>query len=338
MLKFLLITLLIVILGILGLVGSVYVYLSPEEPLPKIAAPSSVRTTPAGEMIGFQGKHGAHSWLGIPYALPPVMQLRWKAPRPAGYWKGRRERLNYGSQCVQRSIASPGQDIIGDEDCLTLNIWAPTFGPTTVPKDDERLPVMFWIHGGGNSIGSGGSDISAIYDGSLMATEYKVIVVTINYRLGHLGWFTHSALRDAGSSTESASGNFGTLDIIAALVWVQNNISYFGGDPGNVTIFGESAGGTDVLTMLASPLASGMFQKAIVQSGALRITPMSEGEEVGTDSRGPILSSREITARLLLTTGMASDKDAAFAMQDEWSAVELSSWLRGVTRRDRSTK
>lgn len=332
MLRFFLITILVIVLAIVGAAWSVYSYLSPEEPLPKLAAPSSVRTTESGTIIGFQGKHDAHTWLGIPYAQAPVMDLRWKAPRPPIPWEGRKEMLEYGNPCVQLSILQSGEGIYGDEDCLTLNIWAPVIGPTKIPTGEDRLPVMFWIHGGGNTIGSGGSQTVQIYDGSLMATEHNVIVVTINYRLGLLGWFAHSALRETSGSPESASGNFGTLDIIAALTWVQNNIANFGGDPSNVTIYGESAGGTNTLSMMASPLARGLFQKAIVQSGVFEILPMQAAEEIRQGPQGTdMLTSREVTARLLMQAGRAIDKDSAIAMQDEMSARELSLWLKGFT-------
>lgn len=130
---------------------------------------------------------------------------------------------------------------------------------------------MFWIHGGGNTVGSGGSELTRIYDGSVMASEQNVIVVSVNYRLGPMGWFFHDALRDTSDTPEDASGNYGTLDLIAALGWVQENIAVFGGNPANVTLFGESAGGFNVLSLMASPPAKGLFHKAIVQSGRLDI-------------------------------------------------------------------
>ena len=137
---------------------------------------------------------------------------------------------------------------MGSEDCLYLNVYAPQFAQTAVPAGEARLPVMVWIHGGGNTIGEAG-----FYDGGNLAVTHRVIVVTTNYRLGPFGWFRHAALNGEGTSDLDHSGNFGTLDLIRALQWVQENISAFGGDPGNVTIFGESAGGTNVFTLLLSP-------------------------------------------------------------------------------------
>ena len=160
--------------------------------------------------------------------------------------------------CVQEPSGLGGADgeglIVGSEDCLYLDIKAPK-------KLDKSLPVMFWIHGGGNITGR-----KDIYDFSKMVKDHEVIVVTINYRLGPLGWFTHPSIQDNQSGLDKAS-NFGTLDIIQALKWVNQNIENFGGDKNNITIFGESAGGHNVLSLLVSPLAKGLFHKAISQSG-----------------------------------------------------------------------
>lgn len=245
MLRMLLILVLTVILASLGVLTGIYFYLKPDEPLARIASPSSVRMTDYGELVGYQGRYDAHAWLGIPYAQPPVRDLRWKAPRPPLPWTGRRETLEFGEPCVQLPVlpdSDQGRGYIGNEDCLYLNIWAPTIGPTRIPTGDDRLPVMFWIHGGGNAMGSGGSEDTDLYNGSLMVSEHDVIVVSVNYRMGPLGWFAHDALMKTSTTPEDASGNFGTLDLIAALRWVQANIHRFGGDPRRVTIFGESAG------------------------------------------------------------------------------------------------
>lgn len=327
--------LLIVFVGLAAFAGSVYLYLSPEEPAARISAPSSLRTTSDGEIIGFQGKYNAHTWLGLPYAQPPIGDLRWKAPRPLMPSTVRREALNYGSSCVQLPVlpnSDDGKGYLGSEDCLVLNIWAPTFGPTKVPKADDRLPVMFWIHGGGNSMGSGGSERTEFYDGSFLATEHNVIVVTVNYRMGPLGWFAHDALMETAVTPEDASANFGTLDLIAALKWVQQNIGYFGGDASNVTIFGESAGGSNVLSLMASPLATGLFQRAIAQSSALNIHSMDEAQQIGIDSKGhAVLSSREVVAGWLVKAGRAANREVAIAMQDEMSPEELALWLRELS-------
>jgi para-nitrobenzyl esterase len=194
--------------------------------------------------------------------------LRWRAPLAAAPWTGTRTATAMGSPCIQfwgpiSGLKGHEGDVVGAEDCLYLNIWAPAAAST--PAADERLPVMVWIHGGGNTIGTGNT-----YNGSHLAGSQKVVVVTINYRLGVLGWLSHPALREGAANAADASGNYGVLDMIEALRWVQKNIAAFGGDPANVTVFGESAGGHDVFALLASPLAKGLFQRAIVQSGSLR--------------------------------------------------------------------
>jgi para-nitrobenzyl esterase len=201
--------------------------------------------------------HGVISWNNIPYAEPPVEDLRWKAPRDF-----KSDSLIQDSKqityCVQEPSGLGGADgetlVVGSEDCLYLDIKAPK-------NIDKPAPVMFWIHGGGNTTGR-----KDIYDFSKMVKDHQVIVVTINYRLGPLGWFTHPDIQGNQEDIDKTS-NFGTLDIIHALKWVNKNISNFGGDKNNVTIFGESAGGHNVISLLVSPLAKGLFHKAISQSG-----------------------------------------------------------------------
>ena len=197
-------------------------------------------------------------WDDIPYAQPPIDQLRWKAPRAVNNPKNiiSPKENNY---CVQRpsSLGGPGGEglYVGTEDCLYLDISAP------VRKKSELLPVMFWIHGGGNTSG-----LKDLYDFNKMVRRHNVIVVRINYRLGPFGWFTHPSIQDFQTNLDKTS-NFGTLDIIAALRWVKDNIILFGGDPDNVTIFGESAGGHNVFSLLVSDKSKGLFHKAISMSG-----------------------------------------------------------------------
>ena len=197
-------------------------------------------------------------WDDIPYAKPPIDQLRWKAPRTINNSKNiiSSKENNY---CVQRpsSLGGPGGEglYVGTEDCLYLDISAPA------RKKSELLPVMFWIHGGGNTSG-----LKDLYDFNKMVRRHNVIVVRINYRLGPFGWFTHPSIQDFQTDLDKTS-NFGTLDIIAALHWVKENISLFGGDPDNVTIFGESAGGHNVFSLLVSDKSKGLFHKAISMSG-----------------------------------------------------------------------
>ena len=313
-------------MAIASTIGGVYAYLSPEEQPPKLASPSSIRQLISGEIIGIQGNNDVHAWLGIPYAKPPLGELRWKAPRLVEPWQERREVLAIANRCTQLPIIPGDPGPIGAEDCLYLNVWSPINAEGNVPVGDGALPVMFWIHGGANTIGQGGT---SIYDGSLLAIEHDVIVVTINYRLGPLGWFTHPSLREVDTTPEDRSGNYGTLDIIAALNWVQANIAVFGGNPGNVTIFGESAGGWNVLTMMASPLAEGLFHRAISQSGGLTIASIASAENYrDDDDPGDQNSSREVINRLLLNDGSADSQKSARTIQSAMSAEELAAWLR----------
>jgi para-nitrobenzyl esterase len=338
MLKFILLLLLFVVLIAVGSAVGVYSYLSPEEEAVKRTSPSSVRTLSTGDIIGLQGKHGAHVWLGIPYAQPPVGDLRWKAPLRALPWEGRKEMLGYGAQCPQLPVIEnidADRAYVGVEDCLRLNVWAPTYHKDGVPTADEALPVMFWIHGGGNTVGSGGSDLVQIYDGSMMATEQKVIVVSVNYRLGPMGWFFHDALRETSGTREDASGNYGTLDLISALGWVQENIAAFGGNPSNVTIYGESAGGFNVLSLMASPLARGLFHKAIVQSGGLNIFTRKQSQVPWKNQGGNhVMTSQEMTANWLVRSGRAPGKTSAMLMQSDLDSQALSNWLRSLPLQD----
>ena len=207
-----------------------------------------------GVVHGADDGSGVRSWLGIPYAAPPIGDLRWKPPQPALHWDGKREATMYGPKCPQNTVLTPGGGI---EDCLSLNVWTPSPAPM-------NAPVMVWIHGGAFIFGSGGD---AFYAGSELARTHAVVVVSINYRLGGLGFFAHPALA-AEDPARSSSGNYGILDQHAALEWVHRNIAGFGGDPTNVTLFGESAGGFSTCTHYAMPDNAELFQRAIVESGA----------------------------------------------------------------------
>ena len=218
---------------------------------------SEIVQSSSGIAEGYQ-KNYVINWDDIPYAQAPIGDLRWKAPRkidnPSQIITSKENNF-----CVQRPSGMGGSEgegfFSGSEDCLYLDIKAP------INHSKKALPVMFWIHGGGNTSG-----LKDLYDYSKMVNKHNVIVVSINYRLGPFGWFTHPAIQELQSGIDKSS-NFGTLDIIEALKWVQLNISLFGGDPSNVTIFGESAGGHNVLSLLASQKAKDLFHKAISQSG-----------------------------------------------------------------------
>ncbi|MEM6703454.1 MAG: carboxylesterase family protein [Acidobacteriota bacterium] len=231
------------------------------------------------------------AFMGIPFAAPPVGDLRWKPPQPVVPWEGTTyEAVIPGPTCMQAPYPEgsvywrPAEET--SEDCLYLNVWTPA------NSADETLPVMVWIHGGALTRGSGSLDV---YDGTNLAATQDVVVVTVNYRLNVFGYFSHPAL--SAESENGASGNYGVLDQVAALQWVQNNIGSFGGDPGNVTIFGESAGSWSVNTLVASPLADGLFHKAIGQSGgAFRPLPRLSQDLTGIPSGES--AGRELAASL----------------------------------------
>lgn len=226
---------------------------------------------------------------GIPYARPPLGVLRWESPQPVAPWRGVRNATQPGSPCIQEEAGltpflSPlskaygasfvGEPVRSSEDCLYLNVWAPVWPP------QQSLPVMVWLHGGSHVAGSG---TQTTYDGASLAS-HGVLIVTINYRLGVLGFLCHPEL--TAKSPHHSSGNYGLLDQLAALAWVQRNIAQFGGDPGNVTLFGESAGAIDAGTLMASPLSSGLFRRVISESGpAFGVGPaqtLSQAEAFGT--------------------------------------------------------
>jgi para-nitrobenzyl esterase len=216
---------------------------------------------------------------GIPFAAPPVGALRWKAPQPVEPWTGVRKAVDYGPRCMQGSIYGDMRffDAGPAEDCLYLNVWMPEAAYDGREPDIIKLPVMFWVYGGGFQAGATSEPRQ---DGGVLARR-GVMIVSCNYRMGVFGYFSHPGLsRESG---HNASGNYGLLDQLAALQWVHHNIAAFGGDPNNVTIFGESAGSLSVSALMASPLARGLFQRAIGESGAffggtLPLKPHAETE------------------------------------------------------------
>jgi para-nitrobenzyl esterase len=216
--------------------------------------------TPNGAVLGIE-EENLYVFKGLAYAKAPVGELRWKAPRDVAISNEIIDATEFKSECIQpasESFISNWNVSVGNEDCLYLNVYVPK-NQTEINKN--KFPVMFWIHGGSNIWGSGD-----FYDYSKLATDKQVIVMTVNYRLGLFGWFSSEHLRNTSEGLDQSS-NFGQLDLIKGLEWVNENIASFGGDASNVTIFGESAGGHNVLTLLASPLADGLFHKAISQSG-----------------------------------------------------------------------
>ena len=234
-----------------------------------VGAPGPTVRIDSGPLTG-EADGNLLTFKGVPYAAAPIGALRWAPPRPPTPWTAPRPARDYGAICPQPINADGSPNAGGaagatSEDCLFLNVWA--------PKAAKRAPVMVWLHGGGNTLGAGSL---GAYDGSAFVRD-GVILVTLNYRLGALGFFAHPALTRAASPGEPLVA-YGVMDQIAALEWVKRNIAAFGGDPANVTLFGESAGGEDALILMASPLARGLFAKVIVESGGGWSPPVTLGE------------------------------------------------------------
>lgn len=228
-----------------------------------VAADAPMVDAPAGALRG-EALDGVNAFRGIPYAQPPVGPQRWRPPVAAARWDGVRDATRFGPACHQPpprpgSIYSPAEALPTSEDCLSLNVWA--------PADAQDAPVFVWIHGGSLVAGSGREPM---YDGEALARQ-GVVMVTINYRLGVLGWLAHPDL--SAESGDGVSGNYGLLDQVEALRWIQRNIAAFGGDPDNVTIAGESAGALSVMYLLAAPPARGLFHRAIAQSAYMISAP-----------------------------------------------------------------
>jgi para-nitrobenzyl esterase len=253
---------------------------------------------------------------GVPYAQPPVGELRWRAPQPAAAWDGVRPATDYAASCAQPRTATfslPLDDL--SEDCLTLNVWTPDLRPA------RKMPVMVWIHGGGFSAGSGNLP-------QLNGTEIPrqdVVVVTINYRLAMFGFLAHPALM-VGDETP---GNYGLLDSVAALQWVQRNIHAFGGDPGRVTIFGESAGADMVNYLMVSPAARGLFTQAISQSSSVGMVPAPRlDQRVGFNPPAAQLAKNYIDK-----LGLPADADIAASLR----SLSTEQLLAAMGERDRFT-
>lgn len=249
-------------------------------------------------------------WRGIPYAAPPVGPRRWRSPEPMPAWSGVREARAWGNRCMQKGIFKLEAMEDGgrfSEDCLYLNIWR--------PKKAGIFPVMVWVHGGGYV---GGAGNTPMYWGDRLAAAGDVVVVTFNYRLNIFGFFAHPALR--AEDPHQAAGSQGSLDQVAALKWVHENIGNFGGDPGNVTIFGESAGGFSICTLLATPLARGLFHRAILESGGCDVSGDLESgyqlarataEQFGCPAED-VECLRKIPAKVLLAKGSVGTSHMAY--------------------------
>ncbi len=238
--------------------------------------------TPSGEALTVPTTRGVvrgkqsgktHAFLGIPYTLPPVGPLRFKPPSPPACWEGTKDAASYGEQCPQ--LGSSSDTVAGSEDCLSLNVWAPDDAQPT-----SKLPVVFFIHGGANLAGASNQKlVGNLYDGRGFAENQGAVVVSINYRLGALGFLAHPSFGKENAS--GISGNYGILDQIAALTWVKENILAFGGDASRVMVFGESAGAYNTCALLAAPLAKGLFSSALMESGTCNAPTLKDAETSG---------------------------------------------------------
>ena len=295
------------------------------------AAPPAMVRVDSGQLQGMVDD-GVVSYKGIPFAAPPVGELRWRPPQPVAPWTGVRQAAEFGADCMQGRFgpppgpgASPGR--APSEDCLFLNVWSPA---SAAPG--AKLPVMFWIYGGGFT---GGSSSMPGTSGTQFAKQ-GVVMVAVNYRVGRFGFFAFPAL--SREHPEEPKGNYAYMDQIAALQWVKRNIAAFGGDPDNVTIFGFSAGGVSVHSLLVSPMARGLFHKAIVESGGSRDSvltarPMSKD---GVDPNYPV-SAETIGINFARSMGIEGSDEAAMASLRALSADQILRGAPGANARNYET-
>jgi para-nitrobenzyl esterase len=264
-----------------------------------------------GKVAGADAGNDSWVWKGLPYAKPPVGALRWKAPQDPEPWQGIRfstDTFTPATQPVMSKVWIPANQITGSEDCLYVNVFRPK-------ADFKNLPVYIWIHGGSNYFGGAQN-----YDGSILANKHNMVVVVIQYRLGPLGWFYHPALNPEGTP-EDKSGNFGTLDTIQALKWVHGNIAAFGGNPNNVTVAGQSAGGGNTFSIMISPLATGLFHRAMPVSGVL----------YGSPTATCLAQAKANISQLLVNDGTCVDLTAANAYQAAMTDAQLRDYLMSKT-------
>ncbi len=298
--------------GLLGLVGLLVACGSAmdeaEEPITLTLAQTSPISVTGGQIQGVlaAADPGVIAFNGVPYAAPPVGDLRWRPPAAVVAWDGIKPSESPGATCIQAFGGGDSQS----EDCLFLNVWAPT-------EIDDPLPVMVWIHGGGYSMGSGGG---ALQDGTHLAAR-DVVVVSLNYRLNAFGFLAHPAL--SAESGHQASGNYGLMDMVAALEWVRDNIDSFGGDASRVTIFGESAGAGAVMSLLLVPQAEGLFHRAIAESNYIsgwdRTLREAEGGRQPAEDQG-----------LRLAAALGAEVDDALQTMRAATAAEVVEAFRGA--------
>ena len=266
-----------------------------------ILASAQVVTTDLGKLKG-ETSDGVTYFKGIPFAAPPIGNLRWRPPKPASSWKGVRKAIQYGHDCMQKPFPSDAAPLgtTPSEDCLVGNVWVPA-------QRTGKLPILIWIYGGGWV--NGGSS-PAVYDGSQFARN-GLLFYSFNYRVGRFGFFAHPAL--TAESNDGMLGNYGFMDQIAAIQWIRKNAEAFGGDPKNVTVFGESAGGWSVNMLLTSPLTADLFQRAIAQSGGGRVIINATGLREGLSGHP---SAEQIGLAFATSKGITgSDADALKALR-----------------------
>ncbi|SEF32712.1 carboxylesterase family protein [Variovorax sp. NFACC27] len=304
-------------------------------PTPPAADGPMVRQTTAGKVEGVDdsAKSGTWFWKGIPFAKPPVGELRWRAPATPEPWSGIRQATKFGNACLQIGrIFSPGANNTydetigtmlgkpsGSEDCLFVNIWRPATA-------DKNLPVLLFIHGGSNI---SGYTADPLYDGAALAKAANAVVITASYRLGILGFLNVPQLRSGGTEGDD-SGNFALLDNMAALRFIRDNVANFGGDPGNVTLSGESAGATNLLSVMTSPMAKGLFHKAFEMSGGISLASnLPPGTLPSLSPASASLAQGEgILEKLLVADGTAADATAAKAYIAGRTPAQIAEYLR----------
>jgi para-nitrobenzyl esterase len=310
--------------------------LTPTAPgAPPSAAGPMVRTTTAGKIEGVDdsARTGTWSWKGVPFAKPPVGALRWRAPAEPDAWSGIRPADRFGNACLQIGrLFSPGTNNtfdatigtnlgkpVGSEDCLFVNIWRPA-------TEEKNLPVLLFIHGGSNI---SGYTADPLYDGAALAKAANAVVITASYRLGILGFINMPQLRPGGPAGDD-SGNFALLDIMAALRFIKANAANFGGDAGNVTLSGESAGATNLLAVMTSPMAKGLFHKAFEMSGGISLASNLPANTLPTlaPASASLAQGQAILERLLVADGTAADPAAAKAYIATRSPAQIADYMR----------
>lgn len=302
------------------------------EPPPAVDGPM-VRQTTAGKIEGVDdsARTGTWSWKGIPFAKPPVSALRWRAPVEPEAWSGIRPAAKFGNACLQLGrLFGPGENNtydatigttlgqpVGSEDCLYVNVWRPA---TT----DKKLPVLLFVHGGSNI---SGYTADPLYDGAALAKAANAVVITTNYRLGILGFLNVPQLRPGGTAGDD-SGNFALLDILAALRYIQANAASFGGDAGNVTLSGESAGATNLLALMTSPMAKGLFHKVFEMSGGISLASNLPAGKLPTLTPASTKQGETLLEKLLVTDGTAVDAANARTYLATRTPAQVADYLR----------